>query len=122
LTQTGNSGWLDCSLASFAELTGPGPTKQIVLVMDQASWHTSPKLAGPEGIHLMHLPSHTPKLQPTERVWPYMREAVANDTPRDRAELHQRLERRWCWVADNPELIQAATHFHWWPEGWCTPF
>jgi hypothetical protein len=62
------------------------------------------------------LPSHTPELQPTERVWRYVREAVANDTPADGAELQQRLERRCLWVAGNPEVIHAATHFHWWPE------
>jgi hypothetical protein len=114
--QSVNIPMMTAMLAGLAELAGAGPSKRIVLVIDQAGWHTSPKLVVPEGIHIVHLPSHTPELQPTERVWPYVREAVANDTPRDRAELHQRLESRCLWVADNPEVIQAATHFHWWPE------
>ena len=103
-------------LSAFAELSGAGPSKQIVLVLDQAGWHTSPKLSVPEGIHLVPLPSHTPELQPTERVWPYIREVLANDTPVDRGELHHRLEQRCVWVANNPDVMQAATHFHWWPE------
>jgi hypothetical protein len=103
-------------LASFATLTGACASKRIVLIVDQAGWHISQKLVVPEGLHLVYLPSHTPELQPTERIWPYMREAVANDTPADRADLYHRLEQRCLWVANNPEVIQAATHFHWWPE------
>ena len=114
--QSVNIAMMTAMLASFAEQAGAGPTKQIVLVLDQAGWHTSPRLVVPEGLHLLHLPSHTPELQPTERLWPYVREAVANDTPSDRAELYQRLERRCLWVVDNPEVVHAATHFHWWPE------
>jgi hypothetical protein len=107
---------MSAMLECFASLTGAGANKRIVLIVDQAGWHTSPKLSVPEGIHLVYLPSHTPELQPTERLWPYMREAVANDTPVDRADLQRRLEQRCVWVATNPELIHAATHFHWWPE------
>lgn len=111
-----NIAMMSAMLECFATLTGAGARKQIVLVVDQAGWHTSPKLLVPEGVHIVYLPSHTPELQPTERIWPYMREAVANDTPVDRAALHQRLEQRCIWVANNPDVIQAATHFHWWPE------
>jgi transposase len=86
-----------------------------VLVLDQAGWHISPKLAVPEGIHLVFLPSHTPELQPTERIWPYVREEFANATPPDRASLHERLERRCAFLANHPEVIRGATLFHWWP-------
>ena len=103
-------------LACFASQAGAGAHKRIVLLVDQAGWHTSPKLVVPEGVHMVYLPSHTPELQPTERIWPYMREAVANDMPADRAELYHRLEQRCLWVASNPDLMHAATHFHWWPE------
>ena len=103
-------------LASFATLTGAGTSKRSVLVVDQAGGHTRRKLVIPEGMHIVYLPSHTPELQPTERIWPYVREAVANHTPADRADLQHRLEQRCVWVANNPDVIQAATHFHWWPE------
>jgi len=32
----------------------------------------------PEGIHLEFMPSHSPELQPAERLWPLTNEAVAN--------------------------------------------
>jgi hypothetical protein len=111
-----NIALMSATLECFASCMGAGATKRIVLVVDQAGWHTSPKLSVPDGIHVVYLPSHTPELQPTERLWPYMREAVANDTPADQAELQKRLEQRCIWVGNNPELIRAATHFHWWPE------
>jgi hypothetical protein len=111
-----NIAMMSAMLECFATLTAAGVRKRIVLIVDQAGWHTSPKLRVPEGVHIVYLPSHTPELQPTERIWPYMREAVANDTPVDRATLHQRLEQRCIWVANNPDVIKAATHFHWWPE------
>ena len=111
-----NISMMTAMLECFAKLTGSGTSKRIVLVVDQAGWHTSPKLIVPEGVHIVYLPSHTPELQPTERLWPYVREAVANDTPTDRADLQQRLERRCVWVATNPDVMHAATHFHWWPE------
>jgi hypothetical protein len=111
-----NIAMMTAMLECFATLSGAGVHKRIVLVVDQAGWHTSPKLVVPEGVHIVYLPSHTPELQPTERLWPYMREAVANDAPVDRAALQQRLEQRCVWVANNQDVMQAATHFHWWPE------
>ena len=103
-------------LASFATRTAAGARKRSVLVVDQAGWHSSPTLLVPEGVHSVYLPSPTPELQPTARLWPYVREAVANDTPADRADLQQRLERRCVWLANNLDVMHAATHFHWWPE------
>ncbi len=51
------------ALAQFAQAVGAGPAKRILLVLDQAGWHTSKELVVPEGIHLLFLPSHSPELQ-----------------------------------------------------------
>ncbi len=40
-----------------------------VLVLDQAGWHTSPKLHVPENISLLPLPAYAPELNPVEQVW-----------------------------------------------------
>jgi len=40
-----------------------------VLVLDQAGWHTSPKLTVPENISLLPLPPYAPELNPVEQVW-----------------------------------------------------
>lgn len=44
-----------------------------VLVLDQAGWHTSPKLRVPENISLLPLPPYAPELNPVEQVWAYLR-------------------------------------------------
>ncbi len=51
-------------LEDFARHFGIGQTKQVVLVLDRAGWHTSDKVKLPDGIHLSFLPSHSPELQP----------------------------------------------------------
>ena len=50
--------------------------KRILLVLDQAGWHTTNKLVLPEGIDLFFLPSHSPELQPAEGLWPLTNEAI----------------------------------------------
>jgi len=66
-------------LADFAQHFGVGKNKRIVLAMDQAGWHTSDLVVIPEGIHLEFMPSHSPELQPAERLWPLTNEPIANE-------------------------------------------
>ncbi len=56
------------ALAVFAQEQGIGPNKHLALVMDQAGWHKSTALRVPQGLHLLFLPSHSPELQPAERL------------------------------------------------------
>ena len=44
-----------------------------LLVLDQASWHQSKSLVVPTNITLVSLPPYSPKLNPMERVWHYLR-------------------------------------------------
>jgi transposase len=41
----------------------------VVLVLDNAGWHSSDKLVAPEGLMLAFLPPYSPELQPAERLW-----------------------------------------------------
>ena len=50
-----------------------GENDHVVLVMDQAGWHTSPKLTVPENITLLFLPPYAPELNPIERLWAFMK-------------------------------------------------
>src|SRR5215203_3855525 len=69
-------------LAAFAEETRAGRERSIVLVLDQAGWHTGPNLPVPDGIRLVYLPSYTPELQPAEHLWPVLDEPDGVDAPR----------------------------------------
>jgi hypothetical protein len=44
-----------------------------VLVLDNAGWHTSPRLKLPDNIVLLPLPPYAPELNPVEIVWQFMR-------------------------------------------------
>lgn len=49
------------------------PDAHAVLIIDQAAWHTSPKLAVPANITILPLPPRSPELNPVENVWQFMR-------------------------------------------------
>jgi hypothetical protein len=49
-------------LADFAKSIGAGPTKCIVLQLDNAGWHGPENLAVPDGIRLVFQPAHSPEL------------------------------------------------------------
>ena len=66
------------ALNEFAREVEASKDKRVLLVVDQAGWHTGKEVAIPEGIHLEFLPSSSPELMPAERLWPLTNEAVAN--------------------------------------------
>jgi transposase len=103
------------ALAQFAQAVGAGPDKHILLVLDQAGWHTSKELVVPEGIPLLFLPSHSPELQPCERLWPLSNEGVANQSFRTLDELEAAQLQRCVVLQNRPEVIRSHTHLHWWP-------
>ena len=57
------------------------------MVVDRAGWHSSPRVAVSEGVRLIVLPPYRPELQPAERVWPVVNEAVANRYVQNLAEM-----------------------------------
>lgn len=85
------------------------------VVLDRAGWHGAPRVAVPEGGRLIFLPPYRPEVQPAERVWPVVNEAVANRS-------FQNLEEMMGVVAERCRVLQADaatlrrhTLFHWWP-------
>lgn len=122
---TGRTEWLilptvctdvmSLALTHFAQAVGVGPHKQVVLILDQAGWHTSGKLQLPKGLHLVLLPAHTPELQPAEHLWPLVREALANEGFNNLDTLETRLIDRCRMLLADPQLVKSHTHFHWWP-------
>ncbi len=70
-------------LRRFARLRGSGEGKLLLVVLDRAGWHVSGRVEVPEGVRLVFLPPYSPELQPVERVWPLVNEAVANRYFRD---------------------------------------
>lgn len=102
-------------LGAFAEEQGLGEDKRILLVVDQAAWHTSEELTVPQGLTLEPLPPYSPELQPAEHLWEMLDEPVVNRVFESIEEMEAVLGARIRVLSERPEQIRSATLFHWWP-------
>ena len=91
------------ALAAFAAHADPDGNKVLVLVVDNAGWHTAGRLAVPANVRLHFLPP----------FWALVREAVANDTFDRLAELRRRVTRRCRWLGNNADTVKGAIGFRW---------
>jgi len=60
-----NSMTMNQHLVEMSQAVAPGA--HAVVLLDQAGWHTSPKLKVPANITLLPLPPKSPELNPTEK-------------------------------------------------------
>jgi hypothetical protein len=104
------------ALQEFATWVGCGVSKQIILVEDNAGWHTSHKVVVPEGIVRERLPPYSPELQPAERLWPLSNEALVNQHFADLETLSGVQAERCRMIQQQREQIRSRTNFHWWPQ------
>jgi len=103
-------------LALFAREVGAGPKRRIILVLDNAGWHTRPNLKVPDGIRLVYLPSYTPELQPAETLWVHVDEPIANRYFQTIADLQATVADQCLKLDKDRERIRNQTKFHWWPD------
>ncbi len=61
------------------------------------------------GMEFEYLLSHSPELQPADRLWPLTNEGVANRFFADLDELDQVLSNRCVALAEQPELVRSYT-------------
>jgi transposase len=113
---TVNAEVFSLALEHFAREVGAGRRRRILLVLDQAGWHTGKEVAVPQGIHLEFVPSASPELQPSERLWPLSNEGVANRHFEEIEELEEALVERCVALCNQPEVIRSYTRYHWWPQ------
>lgn len=113
LLPTVNATLMSIALREFIKDVDPENERIIVLVVDQAGFHTTPNIVTPERIVVRFLPSHTPELQPVESAWPLLREATHNRTFPDLDDLQDILVRRCNHLMDHPEVVHAHTGFSW---------
>ena len=105
------------ALKHFAEgVVGAGEDKRILLVLDQAGWHTGGEVSVPEGIELEFLPARSPELMPSERLWALINERVANRLFEELGDLKEALVERCLTLSEQPESVRGHTLYHWWPD------
>ncbi|MEI8206648.1 MAG: transposase, partial [Kiritimatiellales bacterium] len=98
----------ELALESFALQYG-GENKIILLLWDQAGFHQTVNMQLPAGIEIFSLPPYTPELQPAERLWPSLQEAVANRWVRTLDHLESLLTDRIQALIRTPKTIRALT-------------
>jgi transposase len=87
--------------------------KRIVLVLDSATAHRVKALRVPERLTLVGLPAYRPELNPTGRLWPMVKQGIANRTHSTLERLKQEVCTR-CQRITTAE-VAALTNYHWWP-------
>ena len=109
--------WFECSLVEFANATGAGDDKVILLQVDRARWHTTENLQVPAGIEIILQPPYSPEVQPAERLWSLVDEPLVNRAIESLQKLENIIAER-CRVLSEQfqEKIQCLTCFHWWPQ------
>ena len=79
-----------------------------VLLMDQAGWHTSEKLALPANISIMLLPPRSPELNPTENTWQFMRDNwLSNRVFKSAEDIVDHCCDAWNNLVDQPWRIMS---------------
>ena len=51
-----------------------------IIVIDNAGFHSTKNIEVPENIALIRIPPYTPELNPSEKVWQYLKERFKNKT------------------------------------------
>lgn len=101
-------------LREFARAHASCPNKPIVLVWDGAPGHRAAESKVPPNISLARLPPYTPELNPAERLWSKVKEAVANKHHQTLDELEDRVAERCKHLDKEKERIRSMTRYYWW--------
>jgi transposase len=84
----------------------------VIMLVDQAGWHTSKTLIIPENIRLIPQPPHSPELNPVEHVWEDLREnAMPNTAFKSLDQVEQALCHRLVDLGNDPERLRSMTNF-----------
>lgn len=76
-----------------------GEAVHVILILDRAGWHVSPKLKVPSNITLLHLPPYSPELNPVERLWHWLKShCLSNRIYRDVEHLYDAAAQAWNTV------------------------
>ena len=84
-----------------------GKNKKVILILDNANWHTTEKLLW-GNITPLYLPTYSPDLNPIERIWLNMKETFFKlFMALNREELINRLSIALKYFGNNPQLCKS---------------
>lgn len=105
---------LEDVLALFAREAGAAPDRIILLVLDNAGWHTAFGFAVPDDIRLVYLPPYGPELQPAETLWVHVDEPIVSRHFDSLAKLDAGAAQCVLLNSDRSR-VRGQAGFHWWP-------
>lgn len=112
LAPTVNTAYMSHHLRFVSEQAGPNV--HVILVLDQAGWHTAKGLQIPENITLFYLPAYSPELNPIERLWAYVKSHYLSN--RVYADYEHLLEAgTQAWNSICPERFSSICQAQWIP-------
>ena len=83
-----------------------------VLVLDNAGWHVAKALRVPQNLTLLFLPAYSPELNPTERLWQYLRShQLSNRVFEDYDDLLRATDQAWMTL--DQETIRSVCACSW---------
>ena len=93
-------------LAEIAQAVAPGA--HAVVLLDQAGWHQSKRLAVPTNITLVPLPAKAPELNPVENIWRFLRENwLSNRVFTSYPDILDHCCDAWNKLTDQPSRIMS---------------
>jgi len=112
LAPTVNTDYMNHHLQFISEEAGHNA--HVILVLDQAGWHTAKALKIPENISLLYLPAYSPELNAVERLWSYMKSHyLSNRAYRHYDDLLDRCTVAWNQIT--PQQFCSICHTQWIP-------
>ena len=99
-------------LAEISARVAPG--RHAMLLVDQAGWHVSDRLAVPANITVVPLPAKCPELNPQENVWQFLRDNwLSNRVFTSYDNIVDHCCHAWNRLVDQPWTIMSIGQRNW---------
>jgi transposase len=109
---------MELALKEFSKQIDPKGEKKILLLLDGAGWHSSPRLKVPENIVLQKFPPYTPELSPAEPLVKKVKESIYNRTLTKIEDVIERLTIQCQRLGEALEEIKSLCYFTWIRDIW----
>jgi transposase len=103
---------MNVHLVEIAQAIAPGA--HAVLLVDQAGWHMTSKLAVPKNMSIVPLPPKCPELNPVENVWQFIRDNwLSNRIFTSYTDIVDHCCHSWNKLVDQPWRIMSLGMRSW---------
>jgi transposase len=87
------------------------PNELKIIIIDNAGFHSLSKYSIPDNIKVVRIPAYSPELNPSEKIWAYIKQSYKN-------RVFQNLENVKLWLHNfvrnnlSEEIVKSITHNH----------